>query len=115
MPDAGVNVTRVVSAAAKVTTAPDTAFPEASVSVAVALTGDPYVTLFTVVDPLVKVNVRKPWVVVVVLLPVEEEVVSLLPPQAIRQQSAIKEISSDNDRNNLALINFVILLPFLKR
>jgi hypothetical protein len=49
-----------------------------------------------------------------VLVPVPEDV-SLLPPQATRQQSAIKEISSDNDRNNLALINFVILLPFLKR
>jgi hypothetical protein len=114
--EVGVNVRRVVDAAVKVTTAPDTGVPEESVSIAVAVIGDPYVTLFTVVDPLVKVNERNPWVVVVVLLPVEEEeVVSLLPPQAIRQQSAIKEISSDNDRNNLAWINFVILLPFLKR
>lgn len=48
--DAGLNVTREVSAAAKVTTAPDTAFPEASVSVAVAVTGNPNVTLF-VDDP----------------------------------------------------------------
>jgi hypothetical protein len=116
VPDEGLSVRRVVLAAAKVTTAPDTGVPEESVSVAVAVIGDPNVTLFTVVDPLVKVNVRKPWVVVVVLLPVEDDDDELLlPPQAIRQQSAIKEISSDNDRNNLALINFVISLPFLKR
>jgi hypothetical protein len=51
VPDAGVNVTRVVSAAAKVTTAPDTGVPEESVSVAVAVIGNPNVTLF-VDDPL---------------------------------------------------------------
>src|SRR5208337_2558276 len=115
VPDVGLSVRRVVLAAVKVTTAPDTAFPEASVSVAVAVTGDPNVTLFTVVDPLVKVNVRKPWVVVVVLLPVDDDDELLLPPQAIRQQSAIKEISRHNDRDNLVWIDFTILLPFLKR
>jgi hypothetical protein len=115
VPEVGVNVRRVVDAAVKVTTAPDTGVPEESVSVAVAVIGDPYVTLFTVVDPLVKVNERNPWVVVVVLLPVEEEDVSLLPPQAIRQKSAIREISSHNDRDNFVCIDFTILLPFLKR
>jgi hypothetical protein len=49
--DVGLNVRRVVLAAAKVTTASDTGVPEASVSVAVAVIGDPYVTLF-VDDPL---------------------------------------------------------------
>jgi hypothetical protein len=115
VPDVGLSVRRVVLAAAKVTTAPDTGVPEESVSVAVAVIGYPYVTLFTVVDPLVKVNERKPWVVVVVLLPVDDDDVSLLPPQATRQQNSDKEISSHNDRDNLAWIDFTILLPFLKR
>jgi len=105
----GVNVTSEVSDAAKVTMEPLTRFPLASVSTAVTVTGFPKVTT----DGTLKT--REATEVVVVLLPVSVEDVSLLPPQAIRQQNSEKEISSHNDRDNLAWIDFTILLPFLKR
>lgn len=38
--------------------------------------------------------------------------VSLLPPHPLRQQNRIKKISSNNGRENLVLIDFVILLSF---
>jgi hypothetical protein len=104
----GVNATSELSDAEKVTIAPLTRLPLASLSTAVIFTGCPNVT----VEGTVKT--REATAVVVVLLPVPVPS-SLLPPQAIRQQSKIKEISKHNDRNNLALIDFVILLPFLKR
>jgi len=39
--------------------------------------------------------------------------VSLLPPQATRQQSSAKKISSNSDREYFALIDFIILISFL--
>jgi len=39
--------------------------------------------------------------------------VSLLPPQATRQQNRAKNISSNNDRENFALVDFIILISFL--
>ncbi|MGA2553635.1 MAG: hypothetical protein ABSF20_02485 [Smithella sp.] len=104
----GVNVTSEVSDAAKVTMEPFTGFPPASVSSAVTVTGFPKVTT----DGTLKT--REATEVVVVLLPVEDDEL-LLPPQATRQQSAIKEISSHIDSDNLVWIDFTILLPFLKR
>jgi len=38
--------------------------------------------------------------------------VSLLPPHPLRQQNRIKKISSNSGRENLVLIDFVILLSF---
>ena len=39
--------------------------------------------------------------------------VSLLPPQATRQQNMAKKISSNKDREYFALIDFIILISFL--
>jgi hypothetical protein len=38
---------------------------------------------------------------------------SLLPPQAVRQQNRAKEISSNNVRENFALVDSIILISFL--
>jgi hypothetical protein len=38
---------------------------------------------------------------------------SLLPPQAVIKKSMAKEISSNNVRENLVLIDFIILISFL--
>jgi hypothetical protein len=38
---------------------------------------------------------------------------SLLPPQATRQQSRAKKISSNTGRENFTLIDFIILISFL--
>jgi hypothetical protein len=46
-------------------------------------------------------------------VPVPVLEVLLLPPQAIRKQNRGKNISSNNDRENLALIDFIILISFL--
>jgi hypothetical protein len=49
------------------------------------------------------------------LLPVDGLVVvlsSLLPPQAVIKKSIAKEISSNNVRDNLVLIDFIILISF---
>jgi hypothetical protein len=37
---------------------------------------------------------------------------SLLPPQAVIKKSMAKEISSNNVRDNLVLIDFIILISF---
>jgi hypothetical protein len=41
--------------------------------------------------------------------------VSLLPPHPLRQQNRIKKISSNNDCDNFALIDFIILISFFMR
>ena len=78
--EAGERVTRVVSVAAKVTTAPCTSAPVVSLSIAVTVTGVPYVTLAGTL------KVRELRAVVVVPVPV-----SLLPPHPLRQQNRIKK------------------------
>jgi hypothetical protein len=103
----GVNVTSELSDAAKVTMDPFTRFPLASVSTAVIVTGDTYVTL----DGALK---TREAAAVVVLLPVPEAS-SLLPPQALRQQNRAKKISSNAGRENFTLINFIILISFFMR
>jgi hypothetical protein len=104
----GVGVASVVSDAVKVTTAPGTNAPVVSLSIAVIVTGVPYVTLEGTL------KVRELRSVVVVPVPVLVPVVSsLLPPQATRKQNRGKNISSNNGRENLALIDFIILISFL--
>jgi hypothetical protein len=89
--EVGVNVTSEL-VAAKVTTAPCTSAPLASLSVAVAVTGFPKVT--TLEGTL---KVRDGDVVVVVLEPVPVVVVSALLPQAVIKQNRMKEISNNNN------------------
>ena len=102
VPEVGVSVTSVVSAAMNVTSALGTTAPLASLSVAVAVTGVPNVTTLEGI-----LKVREAVVVVGVPLPV----VSPLP-HPLRQQNRAKQISSSNGRRNLALIDFTILLSF---
>jgi len=104
--DVGVNTTSEL-VSAKVTTAPFTSAPVASLTIAVAVTGVPNVTL----DGTLKV--RELRSVVVVPVPVLVLVSSLLPPHPLRQQKRAKQISSNNDRKNFALIDFIILISFL--
>jgi hypothetical protein len=79
-----------------------TAVPEPSVTVAVITLGCPAVT--DVCDAAIAI-----------VTPVAEvEVKSALFPQALRQQSRVKQISSNNIRRNLAWIVFTILLSFFR-
>jgi hypothetical protein len=91
---------------AKVTTAPLTSVPLASLSVALAVIGVPNVT---VVEESVKVRVGVP-----VIVPPPVSAVSVLPPQAIRQQNRNKEKSRHNCRNNFALITLIIITLLFK-
>jgi len=108
--EVGVNVTSEL-VAAKVTTAPFASAPVASLTIAVAVTGVPNVTL----DGTLKVRELRSVVVVPVPVPVPVPVLvsSLLPPHPLRQQNRAKQISSNNDRKNFALIDFIILISFL--
>jgi hypothetical protein len=107
--EVGVKVTRPFDAA-KVTITPFNSVPLASRSVAVTFTGDPYV----IEDGTLKTRVGTEVVVVLVAVELEPVLVasSLLPPQAIREQSRVKEISSHNDRQIFFLIDFVMLFSF---
>jgi hypothetical protein len=88
--EVGVNVTSEL-VAAKVTTAPCTSAPLASLSVAVAVTGFPKVITL---EGTLKVRDGD---VVVVLEPVPVVVVSALLPQAVIKQNRMKEISNNNN------------------
>jgi hypothetical protein len=79
-----------------------------SLSIAVTVTGVPNVTLEGTL------KVRELWSVVVVPVPVPEAV-SLLPPQATRQQNRAKNISSNNGREDFTLIDFIILISLFMR
>ena len=112
VPEVGVNVTSVVSVAAKVTTAFGTTAPLASVSVAVAVTGVPNATTLEGI-----LKVREAVAVAVVVVPVPVPILVPVPvvsplPHPLRQQNRAKQISSSNGRRNLALIDFTILLSF---
>jgi len=98
--EVGVKVTSVVSDAAKVTTAPFTSAPVVSLSIAVTVTGVPYVTLEGTL------KVRELRSVVVVFVPVTAS--SILPPHPLRQQNRAKQISCSAGRENLAVIDFTI-------
>jgi hypothetical protein len=97
--EVGVNVIMSL-VAAKVTIAPCTTAPLASVSVAVAVTGVPNVTTL---EEILKVREAEVVVPVPVVAPL---------PHPLRQQNRAKQISSSNGRRNLALIDFTILLSF---
>jgi hypothetical protein len=101
--EVGVKETSPLSAE-KVTTTPCMAVPLAFLTVAVAVTGVPYVTLETF-----KVIVGD-----VVVVP-EPVLVSALLPQAVIKQNRMKEISSNNNCGNFTLINFAILLSLFLR
>jgi len=105
--DTGSNATRLLDAA-KVTTVLAAAAPSEFKTVAVAVILDPVETeLEESVRPIADKSV------VVVLLPVLLESVSLLPPQAIREKSSIRDISSHNDRLRFFLTDFVMLISLL--
>lgn len=113
---AGVNTTSELSAATKVTTAPGSSAPLASLSVAVALRGVPNITELEAVLKvrelrLVVVGVVGVVVVVVVVAPVVA-VVAGLPPHPLRQKNRAKKISSSNGCNNLPLVNLAIVISF---
>ena len=94
--DAGSNATRLLDAE-KVTTVLAAASPLEFKTVAVAVTFDP---VETELEESVMLMADKSVVVVLVAVVLEPvpAVSSLLPPQAIREQSRVKEISSHNDR-----------------
>jgi hypothetical protein len=105
--EVGVNVTSEL-VAAKVTTAFGTSAPLASLSVAVAVTGIPKVTML---EGMLKVRELRSVVVVPVSVPVLVVVVSPLP-HPLRQQKRAKQISSSIVRENFALVDFTILFSF---
>ena len=106
--ETGVKTTRPL-AAAKETTAPDTASPSSFLNVAVAVTGVPKETV-----PDERVKVRELWSVVVVLEPESSPVVSLLP-QAMTNKASKRQISSPNDRENFDPVDFNISFSLLNR
>jgi hypothetical protein len=98
--EVGVNVTRPL-VAAKVTTAFGTTAPLASLSVAVAVTGVPNVTL----EGMLKV--RELRSVVVVPVPVVAPL-----PHPLRQQNKTKRIIRFKKDKSFFLVDFAILLSF---
>jgi len=105
----GVNVTSEL-VAAKVTTAPCTSAPLASLSVAVAVAGVPKVTTLQGM-----LKIRELRLVVVVSVPVLVAVVSPLLPHPLRQQKRAKQISRSIVRDNFALVDFTILFSLFLR
>jgi hypothetical protein len=85
------------------TACPLTGIPELSVSVAVMMLDSP-AARDVPVDDIAMLNP------VDVLPPVLS---SKVPPQAIRNKSIAKEISSDNVRDDFPLFDFIILLSFV--
>lgn len=100
--EVGVNTTNPLSAE-KVTTAPCIAVPPAFLTVAVAVTGVPYVTFGTLKE-IVGDDVVPPVPASVLL--------SALLPQAVTEPRRARQINSNNNCRNLTLINFVILRSF---
>ena len=105
--EVGVNVTSEL-VAAKVTTAPFASAPVASLTIAVAVTGVPNVTL----DGTLKVRELRSVVVVPVPVPV---LLSTLPPHPLRQKNRAKKISRSAGRENLAVIDFTIFTLLFPR
>ena len=85
------------------TVCPLTGLPVLSVSVAVIMLDSPAAREVTV-EVMAMLNP------VEVLPPVPS---SKVPPQAVRNKSIAKEISSDNMRDDFALFDFIILLSFV--
>jgi hypothetical protein len=85
------------------TVCPLTGLPEPSVTVAVMMLDSPAAREVTV-------DVIAMLYPVDVLPPVPS---SSVPPQAVRNKSIAKEISSDSVRDDLVLFDFIILLSFL--
>jgi hypothetical protein len=105
--EAGSNATRELDAA-KVTTVLAAAAPSEFKTVAVAVIFDP---VETELEESARAIADKS--VVVVLLAVLLESVSLLPPQAIREKSSIRDISSHDSRQKFFLTDFVMLISLL--
>jgi len=106
--EVGVNVTRLL-VAVKDTTAPDTADPPESFTVAVAVIGVPYET--TLEESTRETVAEEVDVVVSELLALS---VSALLPHPTRQQNKTREISTNMSMGNFALIDFTMLLSFLR-
>jgi hypothetical protein len=87
----------------KATVCPLTGLPEPSVPVAVIMLDSPAAREVTV-DVIAMLYPAD------VLPPVP---LSKVPPQAVRNKSIAKHISSDNVRDDLVLFDFIILLSFL--
>jgi hypothetical protein len=103
--ETGEKVVRLLVEEAKETTVPDTAFPSASLRVAVTVTGVP---IDTMLEERLKLSDGEE--VVVVLLPVS--VPSALLPHPARQLNKTKEIKRNNMAGNFAFIDFTMLLSF---